>query len=128
MDAAKPSSEKPLAQEAQALLQELLQGMVEHRASDLHLRSNAAPIYRIDGSLQPVTSRPLAADLVKEALYHMISPRQRQIFEEKNDVDFSFAVPGLGRFRGNSFRQRGSVAIVLRQIPTRIPDFEELKL
>ncbi len=119
---------KTIADQAAELLQELLQGMVARRASDLHLRSASAPIYRIDGSLIPVVSKPLTAELAKETLYHMISPRQRQIFEEHNDVDFSFAVPGLGRFRGNAFRQRGSVAVVLRQIPTRIPEFDELHL
>jgi twitching motility protein PilT len=58
----------------------------------------------------------------------MLLPRQRKIFEELNEVDFSYAVAGLGRFRGNAFQQRGTVAVVLRQIPTRIPDFAELGL
>lgn len=120
--------EKPTSDRAAELLQTLLKGMVERRASDLHLRSGAHPIYRVDGFLTPVSDKMITPELAKEALYHMISVRQRKIFEVKNDVDFSFAVPGLGRFRGNAFRQRGSVAIVLRQIPTRIPDFNELHL
>ena len=117
-----------MGDQAALLLQELLKGMVERRASDLHLRSGSLPIYRIDGALTQVPSKALTADLVRDALFHMISMRQRKVFEVRNDVDFSFAVPGLGRFRGNAFRQRGSVAVVLRQIPTRIPEFEELKL
>jgi twitching motility protein PilT len=121
--------EKPSnSDRAAEMLQILLRGMVERRASDLHLRSGALPIYRIDGNLTPVSDKVITPDMAKETLYHMISVRQRKIFEVKNDVDFSFAVPGLGRFRGNAFRQRGSVAIVLRQIPTKIPDFAELHL
>jgi len=58
----------------------------------------------------------------------MITSRQRKIFDVKNEVDFSFAVPNVGRFRGNAFRQRGSVAVVLRQIPTEIPNFQQLYL
>ena len=120
--------EKPLGERAVELLQELLKGMVEARASDLHIRAGSAPIFRVDGNLTHIGSKPLGADLTKETLYHMISVRQRKIFEVKNDIDFSFAVPGLGRFRGNAFKQRGSVAIVLRQIPTKIPDFNDLHL
>src|SRR6185295_11403475 len=103
-------------------------GMLDRRASDLHLRSGSVPIYRIDGSLTPLDLKALAPDMVREVLYHMISVRQRKIFEAKSEVDFSYAVPGLGRFRGNAFRQRGSVAIVLRQIPTKIPNFSDLHL
>ncbi|MBV9079676.1 MAG: type IV pilus twitching motility protein PilT [Elusimicrobia bacterium] len=119
---------QPDSNAAIKLLQELLKGMVEKRASDLHLRSGSLPIYRIDGRLTPVSEVIVTPDLAKGALYHMIAPRQQKIFEVKNDIDFSFAVPGLGRFRGNAFRQRGSVAIVLRQIPTQIPSFDQLHL
>jgi twitching motility protein PilT len=137
MDAANPAQpedktnqfpEKPSSEKAAELLQGLLKGMVDRRASDLHLRSGAPPIYRIDGSLTPVSDKIITPDVAKDCLFHMISIRQRKIFEVKNDVDFSFAVPGFGRFRGNAFRQRGSVAIVLRQIPTKIPSFDELHL
>jgi twitching motility protein PilT len=113
---------------AAELLQELLKGMVDHRASDLHLRSGTNPIYRIDGDLTAADKNVISPDMVKDILYSMISLRQRKIFEAKNEVDFSFAVAGHGRFRGNAFRQRGSVAIVLRQIPTKIPTFAELHL
>ncbi len=121
-------SEKSIAEKAIDVLQDFLKGMVEKRASDLHIRAGTVPIYRIDGNLTPVNNKPMPPEFAKEILYHMLSPRQRKIFELTNDIDFSFAVPGLGRFRGNSFRQRGSIAVVLRQIPTKIPDFNELYL
>jgi twitching motility protein PilT len=113
---------------AASTLTELLKGMFEKRASDLHIRSRAVPIYRVDGNLiqleMPAITPPLAAAM----LGYMLTPTQMQIFETKNDIDFSHALPGFGRFRGNAFRQRGSVAIVLRQIPTQIPSFNDLFL
>ncbi len=114
--------------QATEVLNKLLVGMVERVASDLHLRAGTPPIYRIDGHLFPVDGMKSTTDFVKEALYLMISKRQQKIFEVRNEVDFSFAVPSLGRFRGNAFRQRGSVALVLRQIPTKIPTFDDLHL
>jgi len=102
--------------------------MVDKGASDLHIRSGTPAIYRVDGNLAPATKDKISPELVKEALYLMIPPRMQKVFDVRHEVDFSFAVPHVGRFRGNAFRQRGSVAVVLRQIPTKIPTFEELKL
>jgi twitching motility protein PilT len=127
-ESANLSSDKLNNEKAVDTLQELLKGMVERRASDLHIRSGTFPIYRVDGNLTQAGIKIISPDFAREVLYHMIAPQQRKVFEATNDVDFSFAVPGLGRFRGNSFRQRGSIAIVLRQIPTKIPDFNELHL
>ena len=70
----------------------------------------------------------ISPEVARDALNLMLSPRHRKIFESRSEVDFSFAVPNLGRFRGNAFRQRGSVAVVLRQIPTNIPTFSDLNL
>ncbi len=109
-------------------LNELLKGMFEQRASDLHLRSGTRPIYRVDGNLTPVGTTVVTPDMALALLSKMLSPTQMKIFEARNDVDFSHALPGCGRFRGNAFRQRGSVAIVLRQIPTTIPNFGDLHL
>lgn len=122
--AAAPASKN----EAALIIDKLLRGMVEHRASDLHVRSAAAPVFRIDGNLTQADPNKLSPDLVKEMLYFMLTPRQQRYFEDKSEADFSFAIPNVGRFRGNAFRQRGSVAIVLRQIPTTIPGFQELGL
>jgi len=85
-------------------------------------------VLRIDGELSMPDKSVISPELAKEILNYMLSARHRKIFEAKYEVDFSFAVPGVGRFRGNSFRQRGTVAIVLRQIPTQIPNFSELNL
>ncbi|MCB4756208.1 MAG: type IV pilus twitching motility protein PilT [Elusimicrobia bacterium] len=110
------------------LLNSLIKVMVERRASDLHIRSGTPAVFRIDGELTIIDKTVLSQELVKEVLYLMLSPRHKKIFEAKNESDFSFAAPNLGRFRGNAFRQRGTVALVLRQIPTQIPTFSELNL
>jgi twitching motility protein PilT len=120
--------DQKLVEQADQLIANVLKMMVEKRASDLHLRAGTPLILRIDGNLIPLEKSLVSPDLAREVLYHMISSRQRKIFEAKSEVDFSFAVHGVGRFRGNAFRQRGSVAIVLRQIPTSIPDFTSLSL
>ena len=117
-----------LQAQAAALLSDLLKGMFEKRASDLHIRSSAIPIYRIDGNLIQTETIAITPALAGAMLNHMLTPPQLRIFEAKNDIDFSHALTGFGRFRGNAFRQRGSVAIVLRQIPTQIPNFTDLYL
>ncbi len=139
MDAApnlRPYEEDPRAQsgdatiptQAATLLTTLLKGMFERRASDLHIRSGAIPIYRIDGNLIQLEVELITPPMALALLSHMLTPAQMRIFETQNDIDFSHALPGFGRFRGNAFRQRGSVAIVLRQIPTQIPSFKDLAL
>lgn len=123
-----PPADKVIPEKVGDLLQGLLKGMVEKRASDLHLRPGSQPIYRIDGNLTSASPLTVTPDMAIKFLSQMLSPMQLRIFEAKNDVDFSYAVPGYGRFRGNAFRQRGTVAIVLRQIPTQIPTFTDLHL
>lgn len=122
-----PAGDPNLAQ-ATSTLTDLLKGMFERRASDLHLRSGTLPIYRIDGNLSQAGTAPITPVMVQAMLKYMLTAAQMKIFEVQNDIDFSHALPGFGRFRGNAFRQRGSVAIVLRQIPTQIPTFTDLYL
>lgn len=110
------------------LINKLLIGMVEKKASDLHIRSGMPPVYRINGELALALNEKITPESAKDILYLMIPSRIQKEFEQKLEVDFSFAVPNVGRFRGNAFRQRGSVAIVLRQIPTIIPSFDDLSL
>ncbi|OVE78436.1 hypothetical protein BVX98_00300 [bacterium F11] len=122
-----PLSSLPL-EKVDELVHRWLRKMVERRASDLHIRVGTPVIYRIDGHLKSEDRIPLPPEIVREALYLMLHPRQRKIFEAKHEVDFSYAIPDYGRFRGNAFQQRGSVAVVLRQIPTKIPSFSQLQL
>ncbi len=126
--AATPAAASAHHEKAEALVTRLLISMVERRASDLHIRTGTPPIYRVDGNLVSATEDRFTPEQAREFLYHMLSPRQQKVFEARNEVDFSYAVANAGRFRGNAFRQRGSVGIVLRQIPTGIPTFSDLNL
>ena len=98
-------------------------------ASDLHLKVGSSPILRINGALNPlVTEKRLSQEDTLKIAFAVMSPGQREIFKKKNDIDLAYSVPGLGRFRCNVFIQRGTVGLVFRVIPMRIPTIEELLL
>jgi len=106
----------------------LLKTMVEQGASDLHITTGVPPEFRIGGKMVKVKMEPLAAADTKEICYSVITDAQKTEFEREFEVDFSFGIKDLARFRGNLFYQRGNVAGVFRQIPIKIPDFDALKL
>ncbi len=107
-------------------LRELLELMVNRRASDLHLTVGAPPILRIDGRLVKTEFDILTPDLTKKLSYSIMNERQRQKFEENSELDLSFGIEQLSRFRCNVFMQRGNVAAAIRQIPFKVLSFEEL--
>jgi twitching motility protein PilT len=107
---------------------QLLDALFEREASDVILSAGAPPTLRIDGQLVPCDDQPLAPTDTDTMVRELLSPQQRLVFTEQNSVDFSFQWGEEGRVRGNAFRQRGSVAVALRAIPTRIPSFAELFL
>ncbi len=109
-------------------LHKLLQVMVEKGASDLHITVGAPPMLRIDGRLVPVNHPPLNATETKQLCYSIMTEAQKQKFEENNELDLSFGIKGLSRFRANIFIQRGAVAGAFRAIPFTIRSFEELGL
>lgn len=109
-------------------IHQLLKVMVDKGASDLHLTAGSPPQLRIDGSLYPLRVPPLKPADVQRFCYAVLTEAQKKRFEEKNEIDLSFHWKGIGRFRANFFRQRGSVAGAIRQIPMRIMTFEELGL
>jgi twitching motility protein PilT len=109
-------------------LHQLLKILVEKNGSDLHITTNTAPQIRIDGKLTPLDFPPLNQNETKQLCYSVLTDAQKHKFEEENELDLSFGVKGLSRFRGNVFVQRGAVAGVFRVIPYRILTFEELGL
>jgi twitching motility protein PilT len=109
-------------------LHQLLRAVVEKGASDLHVTTGTPPQLRIDGSLLPIKTAPLTPIDTKALCYSVLTEEQKVQFERDNELDLSFGVKGLARFRGNIFVQRGAVAGVFRQIPFRIMSFEELGL
>lgn len=110
-------------------MHQLLSIMVNSGGSDLHITIGSKPQIRIDGNLAPLEEFPvLTSTDTKMLCYSILTESQKQKFEEQNELDFSFGIKGLSRFRGNLFVQRGSVAGVFRTIPYRIMSFEELGL
>ena len=109
-------------------LQPLFKLMAEKHASDLFF-SAGAPVYiKIEGELRAVNRQPMDANLVKHAAYSLMSEVQIRQFETDLEINFGFSVEGLGRYRVNTFRQRGSVAMVIRYINSAVPSFDELGL
>jgi twitching motility protein PilT len=109
-------------------MQVLLKAMVEQGASDLHLTTGSPPALRIDGKVVPLRLPPLVSTETKQLCYSILTDAQKRKFEEENELDLSFGVKGLSRFRGNVFIQRGALAGVFRRIPYKILSFEELGL
>lgn len=109
-------------------LHQLLKAMIEKGASDLHITTGSPPQLRIDGDLTPLKVPPMGANDTKQLCYSILTDSQKHQFEEQNELDLSFGVKGLSRFRGNVFMQRGAVAAAFRVIPFKILSFQELGL
>jgi twitching motility protein PilT len=111
-----------------ANLHQLLKAMVEKGASDLHITTGSPPQLRIDGKLVPLKTPPLSPVDTKQLCYSILTDAQKHKFEEESELDLSFGVKGLSRFRSNIFMQRGAVAGAFRTIPFKILTFQELGL
>ena len=109
-------------------IHELLKKMGELHASDLHLTAGSPPLFRIDGSLVPTDAERIAPEEVLKLAYSIMNEAQKKVFEQKKEVDFSFAVQNLARYRANIFLQRGCCACALRSIPFSIKPLDELGL
>ncbi|WNC73218.1 type IV pilus twitching motility protein PilT [Thalassotalea psychrophila] len=105
---------------------ELLAFSVEHNASDLHLSTGMPPAIRVDGDVRKVNIPPLEDKDVNGLVYDIMTDRQRKEYEENLEVDFSFEVPNLARFRVNAFNQNRGPAAVFRTIPSKILSLDEL--
>jgi twitching motility protein PilT len=109
-------------------MEQLLKLVVERGASDLHLTATRPPHLRIDDDLVPTDHPPLSGDEIRELAYSLLSPEKIQHYERWKELDFSFSLEGLARFRANYFVQRGYVGAVIRMLPFRILGFAELGL
>lgn len=106
----------------------MLTEMIEKKASDLHLRVGLPPTLRVDGLLQEINSKALSVDDIEKITDQILSQQQKQNFLVKNELDLALSVSGMGRFRVNFYRQRGTVGIAMRSVRLEIPSFEELNL
>ncbi|MBD3791819.1 MAG: type IV pilus twitching motility protein PilT [Campylobacterales bacterium] len=107
-------------------IKKLLQSVVTHGASDLHLVSRTEPQIRLDGRLKPVNLPKLTGDDIEEMCYSLITEKQKQAFEEHDELDFALLLPGIGRFRANYYRTLGDMAAAFRIIPIEIPSLDDL--
>ncbi|HEY1360332.1 MAG TPA: type IV pilus twitching motility protein PilT [Thermoleophilaceae bacterium] len=107
-----------------------LMRVIENEGSDLHIKVPSAPLIRRHGKLEPLEGEdPLTPEVTEDVLGHMLKNEAKiGEFERDNEVDFSYSLPGVARFRVNAFRQRGSVSLVCRAIPFQIKTAEELML
>ena len=113
----------------QLSLSDLLKKLIELGGSDLHLTTNTPPQVRVDGALKPLEGfKTLSSADTKQLAYSVLTDAQKHRFEEALELDFSFGVRGLSRFRANLFNQRGAVGCVFRAIPYEIRSFENLGL
>ena len=109
-------------------LHQLLRAMIEKGASDMHITTGSPPLLRIDGAIVPLKLPPLSPMETKQLCYSVLTEEQKIHFEKNNELDLSFGVKNLSRFRANIFMQRGAVAGAFRSIPFKILSFDELGL
>lgn len=109
-------------------VQDLLTMLVERKASDLYLKVARPPLFRILGTLGPSELPVLSLEKTKELIYSLMNQEQRDRFESDFDLDFSYSLPGVARFRVNTYRQRGAIGSVIRVVPYAIPTIEALGL
>ncbi|MCW8891755.1 MAG: ATPase, T2SS/T4P/T4SS family, partial [Deltaproteobacteria bacterium] len=108
-------------------LNDILSMALKSSTSDIHLKAGLPPVFRIDGNLRPLPKAPrLTAEAVRSMCEAIMNDRQRAKFEEANEVDLAYGVPGLGRFRANVFMQRNSVSAVFRAIPFKVATLDDL--
>ncbi len=113
----------------QISLSELLHKLSELSGSDLHVTTGTPPLVRVHGQIRPLDGyHPLTSSETKQLAYSVLTDAQKHRFEENLELDFSFGVKGLSRFRANIFNQRGAVGAVFRAIPYEIKSFEDLGL
>jgi len=113
----------------QISLSELLHKLAELGGSDLHVTTGTPPLIRVHGEIRPLEGyRPLTSADTKQLAYSVLTDAQKHRFEENMELDFSFGVKGLSRFRANVFNQRGAVCAVFRAIPYEIKSFDDLGL
>lgn len=107
-------------------IKKLLQSVVSHGASDLHLVSRSEPQIRIDGTLKAVNLPVLTGEDIEEMTYGLLTEKQKKSFEEHLELDFALILPGIGRFRANYYKTLGDIAAAFRIIPTEIPSLDDL--
>src|SRR5579862_3063359 len=109
-------------------LHQLLKATLQRNASDLHIVAGAPPSLRVNGRIVRVKAESLTPDQTRQLCYSILTDSQKSRFEETKELDFSFGIKSMARFRANLFFQRGAVSGVFRRIPIDVPDVDVLGL
>lgn len=109
-------------------MKELIELVIQKKASDLHICAGMPPMLRIDGKLIPTEYETLTKDETKALIFSILTLEQRKTLEQKLELDCSYGIEGLGRFRVNAYKDKNGFAAALRSISTKIPTFDELHL
>ncbi len=123
-----PQQHEAMATGLKINLHQLLRAMIEKGASDMHITTGAPPLLRIDGQVVPLKLEPLTPIETKQICYSILTEEQKIEFEKRKELDLSFGVKNLSRYRANIFMQRGAVSGAFRAIPFKILSFDELGL
>ena len=110
------------------LIEELLEDAVGKGASDIHISANLPPVFRIDGKLIRTNMEALTAENVETLVFPILNNEQRRKLEQEWELDLSYGIHGLGRFRVNVYKNNGTYAAAFRTINTQVPSFETLGL
>ena len=109
-------------------LGEILKTAHQHDASDIHLISGHPPMMRVHTVMTPMDCPILTPEAVEAALHEMTAPEQRAVFKERKDLDFSYQIEGLGRYRVNAHSQRGTIGLAMRAVKEKVPPLDDLNL
>jgi twitching motility protein PilT len=107
---------------------QMMQEMLNRRASDLHLRVGIRPMVRVDGQLDAIDDQILVHEDMDKILSQILNDDQKERFHKKREMDLALSISKMGRFRINLYKQRGTVGIAIRQVNTKVPSFQELNL
>jgi twitching motility protein PilT len=110
------------------MIEDLMEQLIEMGGSDLHLSAGLPPYFRISGKLQPIGDQPLSAEECQRLIFSMLNNTQRKNLEQNWELDCSYGVRGLARFRVNVYKDRGTYAACLRALSSKIPNFDKLGL
>ena len=107
---------------------QMIQEMLNRRASDLHVRVGIRPMLRVDGALIAIDDQILVHEDIDKILSQILNDEQKERFNKKREMDLALSISKMGRFRINLYKQRGTIGIAIRQVNTKVPGFEELNL
>ena len=110
------------------MIEELMEQLIDMGGSDLHLSAGLPPYFRISGHLTPIGDHSLTADECQRLIFSMLNNTQRKTLEQTWELDCSYGVRGLARFRVNVYKERGAYAACLRALSSKIPNFDALGL